>query len=92
MKYIYPDNVAKIALESVGVIGLAALIDSIDSFRFFYTYNVIKSILKKDETIDTEIKNKLLALQNNIEVFGKEKQKVIRKKYLLPNLEIKNWS
>lgn len=89
---IHPDRLAKLVLEKVGVIGLPPLYEHIDSFRFFHTYNVIERVLNKDTSLDPETKARLLALPNNIETVGKQKQNVISTKFLIPDIEINNWN
>lgn len=89
---IYPDNLAKKIIESVGATGLPELVENIESFSFFYTYLVINKIVEESESLDTQTKSKILGLQNTIGEVGEKKQKDIKKKYLLPYPKIENWN
>lgn len=89
---IYPDIMALKVLESGAVIAIEPLLDTVESFRFFYTYWLLEHLLEKDQNINPEAKSKILAFPNKISENGKSRQNNIEERYLLQKIEIDNWN
>lgn len=87
-----PDFQALEIMESVGVIGLDAMLEMIDSFSFFYTYFLVKKTVNQDKYLNSETKSRIFGFPDKISETGKSKQKIIEEKYLLQKIEIDNWN